>query len=56
MKRDAQLVVSSLDHNQMAELYVVRAELEGLAAKLAAKHATDEEKGFYKTWLITIER
>ena len=28
----------------MAELYVVRAELEGLAAKLAAKHATDEEK------------
>lgn len=27
----------------MAELYVVRAELEGLAARLAAKHATDEE-------------
>ncbi len=38
------LLDSSLDHNQMAELYVVRAELEGLAAKLAAKHATDEEK------------
>ena len=33
------LIVASLDHNQMAELYVVRAELEGLAAKLAAKHA-----------------
>jgi len=38
------LIVASLDHNQMAELYVVRAELEGLAAKLAAKHATTEEK------------
>ena len=38
------LIVASLDHNQMAELYVVRAELEGLAAKLAAKHATAEEK------------
>ncbi len=38
------LIVASLDHNQMAELYVVRAELEGLAAKLAAKHATKEEK------------
>jgi DNA-binding GntR family transcriptional regulator len=38
------LIVASLDHNQMAELYVVRAELEGLAARLAAKHATSEEK------------
>jgi len=37
------LIVSSLDHNQLAELYVVRAELEGLAASLAARHATDEE-------------
>ena len=37
------LVVASLDHNQMAELYVVRSELEGLAARLAARHATDEE-------------
>jgi len=37
------LIVASLDHNQMAELYVVRAELEGLAARLAAKHATVEE-------------
>ncbi|QGX97721.1 GntR family transcriptional regulator [Roseovarius faecimaris] len=37
------LIVSSLDHNQLAELYVVRAELEGLAANLAARHATDEE-------------
>jgi len=38
------LIVASLDHNQMAELYVVRRELEGLAAALAAQHATDEEK------------
>ncbi|MDW3119144.1 GntR family transcriptional regulator [Roseovarius pacificus] len=37
------LIVASLDHNQLAELYVVRAELEGLAANLAARHATDEE-------------
>ena len=37
------LIVASLDHNQMAELYVVRSELEGLAARLAAQHATDEE-------------
>ncbi len=37
------LIVASLDHNQMSELYVVRTELEGLAAKLAAQHATREE-------------
>ncbi len=37
------LIVASLDHNQLAELYVVRAELEGLAARLAAQHATPEE-------------
>ncbi len=37
------LIVASLDHNQMAELYVVRRELEGLAARLAARHATTEE-------------
>jgi DNA-binding GntR family transcriptional regulator len=37
------LIVASLDHNQLSELYVVRAELEGLAARLAARHATQEE-------------
>jgi DNA-binding GntR family transcriptional regulator len=37
------LVVASLDHNQLAELYAVRSALEGLAARLAAKHATAEE-------------
>ena len=44
LSRDGRsLIVASLDHNQLAELYVVRAELEGLAARLAAKHASDEE-------------
>lgn len=37
------LIVASLNHNQLAELYVVRSELEGLAARLAARHATEEE-------------
>jgi DNA-binding GntR family transcriptional regulator len=37
------LIVASLDHGQMAELYAVRQELEGLAARLAAKHAASEE-------------
>lgn len=44
LSRDGRsLVVASLDHNEMAELYIVRSELEGLAARLAARHATDEE-------------
>jgi DNA-binding GntR family transcriptional regulator len=37
------LIVASLDHNQTSELYAVRGELEGLAARLAARHATAEE-------------
>ena len=36
------LIVASLDHAQTAELYAVRAELEGLAARLAAQHAADD--------------
>lgn len=44
LSRDGRsLMVAALDHNQLAELYVVRAELEGLAARLAAQHATLEE-------------
>ncbi|MEM8732186.1 MAG: GntR family transcriptional regulator [Pseudomonadota bacterium] len=44
LERDGRsLIVASLDHNQMSELYVVRRELEGLAARLAARHATEEE-------------
>jgi DNA-binding GntR family transcriptional regulator len=37
------LMVASLDHDQLGELYVLRAELEGLAARLAAQHAEPEE-------------
>jgi DNA-binding GntR family transcriptional regulator len=37
------LIVASLDHNELSELYAVRTELEGLAARLAARHATEEE-------------
>ena len=44
LSRDGRsLIVASLDHNQLAELYCVRSELEGLAARLAARHATEEE-------------
>jgi len=44
LRRDGRsLIVASLDHNQLAELYAVRAELEGLAARLAARHAAPEE-------------
>jgi len=37
------LIVASLDHSQLSELYVVRGALEGLAAREAARHATPEE-------------
>lgn len=37
------LIVASLDHDQMAELYAVRTALEGLAVELAAQHAAAEE-------------
>lgn len=44
LSRDGRsLIVASLDHNELAELYAVRTELEGLAARLASRHATDEE-------------
>jgi DNA-binding GntR family transcriptional regulator len=44
LERDGRsLIVASLNHNQIAELYAVRRELEGLAASLAARHATIEE-------------
>lgn len=44
LSRDGRsLIVASLDHDQMAQLYIVRAELEGLAARLAAQHAATEE-------------
>ena len=37
------MVVASLGHDQLGELYAVRAQLEGLAAQLAAQHAAPEE-------------
>lgn len=37
------LIVAALDHNQLTELYAVRTELEALAARLAARHASCEE-------------
>lgn len=44
LSRDGRsLIVATLDHNQLADLYTVRAELEALAARLAARHATPEE-------------
>ena len=44
LRRDGRsLIVAALDHNQLSELYAVRTELEGLAARLAARHATEEE-------------
>lgn len=45
------LIVASLDHTQLSELYVVRGELEGLAARLAARHATPEEVGVLRDML-----
>ncbi len=46
------LMVASLDHNQLAELYAVRTELEGLAARLAARHATEEEVRVLRTMVM----
>ena len=37
------LIVTKLDHREVRELFEVRAELEGLAAMLAAQHASAEE-------------
>jgi len=37
------LKVATLDHDQLGELYEVRRVVEGLAARLAARHAAPEE-------------
>ncbi|MEM6941979.1 MAG: GntR family transcriptional regulator [Pseudomonadota bacterium] len=47
------LIVASLDHNQTSELYVVRSELEALAARLAARHATPEEVRVLREMVLT---
>ena len=44
LSRDGRsLIVASLDHDELSDLYAVRAELEALAARLAARHASPEE-------------
>ncbi|QBY01609.1 GntR family transcriptional regulator [Rhodophyticola sp. CCM32] len=43
MRDGRSLFVAALNHAQMTELYAVRTELEGLAARLAAQHAAEEE-------------
>jgi DNA-binding GntR family transcriptional regulator len=54
LRRDGRsLIVASLDHNQLAELYVVRGELEGLAARLAARHASPEEVAVLRELLVS---
>lgn len=45
------LIVASLDHSQLSELYVVRGALEGLAARLAARHSTPEERAVLRDML-----
>lgn len=45
------LIVASLNHSQMSELYVVRGALEGLAARLASRHATPEEMAVLRDML-----
>ncbi len=42
------LIVTELDHSMMSELYVMREVLEGTAARLAARHASDVEIEFLK--------
>jgi DNA-binding GntR family transcriptional regulator len=37
------MIVTQLDHNMVAELYVMREVLEGTAAALAARHASEVE-------------
>ena len=42
------LRVATLDHDQLGELYEVRRVVEGLAARLAARHAAPEEIGLLR--------
>jgi DNA-binding GntR family transcriptional regulator len=50
------LIVASLDHSQLSELYVVRGELEGLAARLAARHAAPEEVKVLRDMLEAVQK
>lgn len=37
------MIIAELDHNMVAELYIMREVLEGTAARLAGRHASDVE-------------
>lgn len=45
------LIVARLDHDQLGELYEVRGVVEGLAARLAARHAAPEEVAVLRAML-----
>ena len=47
----AGMTVTSLDRGQVIELYVMRVELEGLAARLAAEYANDAEIAALRRYL-----
>jgi DNA-binding GntR family transcriptional regulator len=42
------MVVTELDHSMISELYAMREVLEGTAARLAARHASDVEIAFLR--------
>lgn len=50
------VIVAELDRSQVAELYKVRAALEGLAASLAARHISDTELSLMRDVLARSER
>lgn len=49
---DRGLIVTELDHSMMSELYAMREVLEGTAARLAARHASDVEIEFLKEVIL----
>jgi DNA-binding GntR family transcriptional regulator len=50
------VIVAELDRRQVAELYKVRAALEGLAASLAARHISDTELSLLRDLLARGDR
>jgi DNA-binding GntR family transcriptional regulator len=42
------MIIAELDHTMVSELYVMREVLEGTAARLAARHASDVEIGMLR--------
>lgn len=43
------MVITELDHGMMSELYEMRSVLEGAAARMAARHASETEIAFLRT-------